>query len=79
MAREKKMKVVFTFHSTTQAMKMEEVCKKTETAGRIIPVPRQISAGCGMAWMADIEERKNIENIIDQENLELEGVYDLLL
>jgi hypothetical protein len=37
MSREKNKKVVFTFHSTTQAMKMEEVCKKTKTAGRLIP------------------------------------------
>ncbi len=79
MSREKNKKVVFTFHSTTQAMKMEEVCKKTKTAGRLIPVPRQISAGCGMAWMADVCERKNIEKMIEQGNLELEGVYELLL
>lgn len=79
MSREKTKKVVFTFHSTTQAMKMEEVCRDTKTPGRLIPVPRQISAGCGMAWMADISQRDCIEKMIDQKRLELEGVYELLL
>ena len=50
MPREKTMKVVFAFPTTTMAMKMEAAAKAKEAPGRLIPVPRQISAGCGMAW-----------------------------
>lgn len=52
MARIKKMKVVYTFPSTVQALRMEQCCKQEELDGRLIPVPKQISAGCGMAWAA---------------------------
>lgn len=52
MARNKKMKVVYTFPSTVQALRMEQCCKQEELDGRLIPVPKQISAGCGMAWAA---------------------------
>ena len=52
MPREKTMKVVFAFPTTTMAMKMEAAAKAKEAPGRLIPVPRQISAGCGMAWCA---------------------------
>lgn len=79
MAREKTMKVVVTFRTTTQAIKMEERCKRAGTAGRLIPVPRQISAGCGMAWAAAKEERAAIEELVRQEGVEVEGVYELLL
>lgn len=79
MPREKTSKVVFTFHNTTQAIRMEECCKRAGTAGRLIPVPRQISAGCGMAWAAEAEKRESIEKLIDKEGIEVEGVHELLL
>lgn len=79
MAREKTMKVVITFRTTTQAIKMEAHCKSSGTAGRLIPVPRQISAGCGMAWAAAKEERPAIEKLVKQEGIEVEEVYELLL
>lgn len=50
MAREKKMYQVITFYTTTQAMAFEQKCNTNAIPGRIIPVPREISAGCGLAW-----------------------------
>lgn len=79
MARIKTEKVVITFHTTTQAMYMEQCCKKEMGEGRLIPVPRQISAGCGMAWCAPCQARLELEQIIKTHNVEVEGVYELLL
>ena len=79
MAREKTNKVIFTFHSTTQAIMMEERCKKAGAAGRLIPVPRRISAGCCMAWAAEAAERDSIEKLVKQEGIEVEGIHELLL
>ena len=45
MAREKTLKAVYTFHTTTEAMKMEQCAREHGIPGRLIPVPRQISAG----------------------------------
>ena len=47
-------KLVITFHTTTEAMAMERICREQMAPGRLIPVPRQISAGCGLAWCADL-------------------------
>ena len=47
--RKKELKLVVTFHTTADAMAMEKACKEKETEGRLIPVPREISAGCGLA------------------------------
>jgi N-terminal domain of molybdenum-binding protein len=47
----KRIKTVITFETTTQAIGMESACKKHQIAGRLIPVPKEITAGCGMAWM----------------------------
>ena len=79
MAREKTEKVVFTFHTTTMAMRMEQCAKDAGSPGRLIPVPRQISAGCGMAWSAPVESRSQLESLLEQTGIELEDIYELLL
>ena len=48
--REKVLTTVVTFGTTTQAIAMERECKKTGFEGRLIPVPSEISASCGLAW-----------------------------
>ena len=50
--RKKELKLVVTFHTTTDAMAMEKACKEAGAPGRLIPVPREISAGCGLSWCA---------------------------
>ena len=52
--RKKELKLVVTFHTTADAMAMEKACKAEEVPGRLIPVPRVISAGCGLAWAAPL-------------------------
>ena len=47
--KEKVLTTVVTFETTTQAIAMERECKKNKFTGRLIPVPREISASCGLA------------------------------
>ena len=69
MAREKTLKAVYTFHTTTEAMKMEQCAREHGIPGRLIPVPRQISAGCGMAWAAPAEAKAKIQAEIEHRKL----------
>ena len=48
--RKKKPYQILTFHTTSAAMAMELYCKEHDIPGRLIPVPRELSAGCGLAW-----------------------------
>lgn len=48
--REKKNYRIITFHTTSAAMAMEKYCGENHINGRLIPVPRQLSADCGLAW-----------------------------
>ena len=56
--RQKKPRLVITFETTTMALKMEKVCHAAGAPGRLIPVPREITAGCGLSWLAAPEERE---------------------
>ena len=54
----KKPTLIITFATTTQAMAMEKFCTRQNLPGRLIPVPREITAGCGLSWKADPDDRE---------------------
>ena len=75
----KKLTVIITFVSTTQAMAMESRGRKTGFEGRIIPVPREISASCGLAWKCSGQNQDTVEKYLSEEDLEYEGIYQILI
>ena len=48
--RAKRPYIVLSFHTTLEAMEWEKHCLASCIPGRLIPLPREISAGCGLAW-----------------------------
>ena len=77
--RKKEKKIVFAFASTAVAMKMEKTMKEANAPGRIIPVPKEITAGCGLAYIAKPEEREQIEAIMKEQEITAETVVELML
>ncbi len=75
--RTKELKYLVTFHTTTGAMAMEKYCKQQQLPGRLIPVPRQISAGCGMAWAAPPESREVIHSMLIEQKMDVDGEYEI--
>lgn len=63
-------KFVVAFHTTADAMKLETVCKKNGIGERLIPVPREISAGCGMAWCADPADEEKLYELMNKSGIE---------
>lgn len=74
----KTLKVIITFSSTSESLKMEKICRKNGIKGRLIPVPREISAGCGMAWSSEIDLKDELLKIIDNNNIKIEKMYELM-
>ena len=54
--RMKKTYIVLSFRTTLEAMEWEKRCLAADVPGRLIPLPREISAGCGLAWRMLPEE-----------------------
>ena len=48
--RAKRPYVVLSFRATVDAMAWEKRCLAEHIPGRLIPLPRELSAGCGLAW-----------------------------
>lgn len=79
MARQKKLALILAFDNTTEAMAVEKYCMENNLPGRIIPVPREITAGCGLAWKALPEEEDVLIQGLKAGNLVWSEKYILLL
>lgn len=58
MLGQRQTRFVVAFSTTSDAIGAEKILKKAGVAGRLIPVPRRLSAGCGMAWAGDPADEK---------------------
>jgi len=67
--REKKPALIITFPSTAAAMEAESFCLEQGLPGRIIPVPREITAGCGLAWKAPPEAEAQLTDALREAGL----------
>ena len=75
----KELKLVITFHTTTEAMAMEKACKELGADGRIIPVPRTISAGCGLAWCAKLESMDSLKDLMEKQGIIPQAIQECLV
>ena len=74
---EKKDKIVITFTKTSEAMRMDKVNNENNLPGKMIPVPREISAGCGIAYSIDAIYKEQLDEIIKYNNINAESIHIL--
>lgn len=77
--RQKKPYLVVTFFTTSAAMAAERACQEAGIPGRIIPVPREITADCGLGWRTDELYRAQLETLFAAHALEVDGYHTCLL
>lgn len=70
--RQKEWKLVITFRTTADAIAFEKACKTNGKPGRMIPVPREISAGCGLAWSTVPEEKEGMTLFLEEQSIKCE-------
>lgn len=77
MARLRKPAIVLSFARTTDAMAVEKYCGENNLPGRLIPIPREITAGCGLAWKAAPEDEELLVTGLGAAGLAWSGLYHL--
>lgn len=77
--RKKEKKLIVTFHTTADAMAMEQICKRQGAPGRLIPVPGSISAGCGLAWCAGLGCQNLLEEIMQSAGITEEAMQECMI
>ena len=72
-------KCVVTFRTTAGAMAMEAACREEGLPGRLIPVPRSVTAGCGLCWAAPPVCREVLEELVIKKRLDVDWIYAIIL
>lgn len=67
----KKEYLFVTFHTTTDAIASEEILKSNEVKGRLVLIPRELSAGCGMAWRSNPEDEDQVKKFLIQHQIDI--------
>ena len=75
--RQKELRCVMTFSTTSDAMALEAGAKEHGLPGRMIPVPSEIDAGCGFAWRCELGEREALLAGATKYALAYEGVFEV--
>ena len=67
-----------TFHSTHLALKFERTLNSENIEIKIIPVPREISASCGLAGRFLKSDYERITEMLDKYKLEYDLIYEYI-
>ena len=76
---EKKLSLVISFNRTIDAMAVEEYCLKNKIEGRLIPLPKEISAGCGLAWKCELGQSDMMKKVLLDLKIEYDKMTELLI
>ena len=63
--------------TTTAAMAMEKKCSEEGIPGRLIPLPGEISAGCGLSWRILPEEYETYKDKIMSLDIPVEQTVEV--
>ena len=77
MRSEKPVKLYVTFYTFSEAMATEAACKRENLSGKLVSVPRKLSAGCGVAWECAPELKSHIIKLLEEEDIEFEEMAEL--
>ena len=67
--RESQPQLIISFASTTDALAVDHYAAEHHLPGRLIPLPRAISAGCGMSWKAAPEDEALLRRALKRAGL----------
>ena len=76
---QKKLCLVVTFDATAAAMAAEKYCLERGVPGRLIPVPREITAGCGLAWKAEVDQEEAVTAALEAAGIAYSGVQRVII
>ncbi|MBD9226909.1 MAG: DUF3343 domain-containing protein [Clostridiales bacterium] len=76
---QKKLCLVVTFDATAAAMAAEKYCLERGVPGRLIPVPREITAGCGLAWKAEVDQEEAVTAALEAAGIPYSGVHRVII
>jgi len=70
-------RLIITFNTTTDVLMSEKVFKENNVFGKIISIPSEISAGCGLTWESKIELKEELIKILKENEIQYDNIYEI--
>lgn len=70
----KERHLYITFFTSAEAMATEQLCLENNISGKLVPVPRQLSANCGISWQARVEDEEKLKKILKENDIQWEVI-----
>lgn len=68
-------RLLVTFSSSHVAMETELLLEEAGLPVRLIPLPPQVHAGCGLALLCDLDLMDTVLSLMEENRLPHEGLY----
>jgi hypothetical protein len=69
--------VIATFDSTHYALRFEKVLKQNEIGLIVMPVPREISASCGLAVKFSQQDFLRVKELAQENEIQVKRFYEI--
>ncbi len=66
----KEIRIIVTFCTTTDAMAFKEICEERDIPGHMMPIPSDLTAGCGQVWSAPLTARKIVMDLLEEPDID---------
>lgn len=63
--------IIVTFETEYDALQFADRCKQAKIEGRLMPIPRKLSAGCGISWRSEVFLEQTIQVLVQQHEADL--------
>lgn len=73
----KKLKLIVTFWTSSEAMATEKACKENGIKGSLISAPRDLTADCGISYATDVENKNEIEKLLHDKKIEYDKIIEV--
>ena len=73
----KRLKLIVTFHTSSEAMATEKVCKEAGIEGQLISAPRELTADCGISYAAEVADKARIEELLNSKKIEFDRMVEV--
>lgn len=70
-------KLYITFYTSAEAMATKKISEKENIEGRLVPVPRVLSSGCGISFETLPSLKEKILNLLEKEDIEWEECKEI--
>ena len=64
-------------HSSSFAIRAEQILSKANISSKMIPIPRHLSSDCGVCVRIGTEDKEKALSLLHSYNLPLDGAYEI--